>query len=217
MFPGAKDAMGRQLGGEEYDGDWVDDLMSGNGVYKFTGGSVYTGEWKNGMMNGQGKMIYADGSSYDGTWADNEMDGTGVYIDADKITWEGIFVKGQFDSRVQKRLIADKVIEDKIVAAGVRSKPWFDQFFDAFGKSDKKTFKDNLSPFFGTPETCGEYISVENLPKYEEKGAEKWVEIFKGILEDGNSSFKGVRSKDTSKMIPTENVLVDQLKSKPGG
>ena len=71
-------------------------------------------------------MTYADGSSYDGNWANNEMDGSGVYIDADKITWDGIFVKGQFDSRVQKRLIADKVIEDKIVAAGVRSKPFFD-------------------------------------------------------------------------------------------
>jgi hypothetical protein len=137
------------------------------------------------------------------------MDGSGVYIDADKITWNGIFVKGQFDSRVQKRLIADKAVEDKIVAAGVRSKPYFDQFFDAFGKSDKKTFKDNLSPFFGTTEVCGDFISVENLPKYEEKGAEKWNEIFKGVLEEESSTFKGVRSKDTSIMIPPENVLVE--------
>ena len=52
MFPGAKDAMGRQLGGEEYDGEWLDDKMSGNGLYKYTGGSTYNGQWKNGMMNG---------------------------------------------------------------------------------------------------------------------------------------------------------------------
>ena len=67
-FPGATDSLGRMIGGEEYDGEGIDDMMHGQGVYKFTGGNQYTGEWKNGMMNGHGEMIYADGSSYKGNW-----------------------------------------------------------------------------------------------------------------------------------------------------
>jgi hypothetical protein len=90
--------------------------MHGQGTYKYTSGNVYSGEWVNGMMQGFGKMVYADGSSYEGTWSNNLMHGDGVYIDADKITWTGIFVEGQFDSKIQKKLQAEKVIKDKIIA-----------------------------------------------------------------------------------------------------
>lgn len=65
-------------------------------------------------MHGFGKMNYADGSSYEGEWKNNLMSGEGVYIDSDKIRWEGIFVDGQFDSKIQKKLQAEKIIKDKI-------------------------------------------------------------------------------------------------------
>ena len=61
-------------------------------------------------MQGQGKMQYADGSVYEGNWTNNLMDGDGVYVDAERITWAGIFVNGQFDSKIQKKLQAEKVI-----------------------------------------------------------------------------------------------------------
>ena len=32
-----------EFGNEEYEGDWVDDLMHGHGTYKFTSGAVYSG------------------------------------------------------------------------------------------------------------------------------------------------------------------------------
>ena len=100
IFAGATTNSGNQVGCEEYDGDWVDDQMHGQGTYKFTSGNEYTGDFENGVMNGYGKMVYADGSSYEGDWQNNLMSGEGLYIDSDKIKWEGIFVDRQFDSKI---------------------------------------------------------------------------------------------------------------------
>ena len=72
----------------------------------------------------------------------------------------------------------------------------FSQFADAFGKSDKKTYKDNLAPFFATAENSGEYLSIENFAKFEDKAADKWNDILKGVSEDPNHVFKALRSKD---------------------
>jgi len=44
------------------------------------------------------------------------MHGEGVYIDSDKINWTGIFVNGQYDSKIQKKLQAEKILKDKISA-----------------------------------------------------------------------------------------------------
>ena len=62
-FPGAP---GQQFGAEEYDGEWEDDKMHGQGKYVFTSGAEYEGQWSQAKMHGVGKMIYADGTSYDG-------------------------------------------------------------------------------------------------------------------------------------------------------
>ena len=113
-FAGANNARGESIGGETYDGQWVDDQMHGEGCYTFTSGNIYTGCWENGIMQGAGRMQYADGSTYEGNWTNNLMDGDGVYVDAERITWAGIFVNGQFDSKIQKKLQAEKVIKDKI-------------------------------------------------------------------------------------------------------
>lgn len=93
-----------------------------------------------------------------------------------------------------------------------------EQFVDAFGKSDKKTFKDNLSPFFGSTDNCLDYINVEAYPKFEDKPADKWNEIIKAMLdEEPTHTFKALSNKDESTMLAPDQILVDQLKSKPGG
>lgn len=53
-----------------------------------------------------------------------------------------------------------------------------------FGRSDKKTYKDNLSGFFGTADNCIDYIE-EPYTKYEERLPDKWNEIFKAMQESG--------------------------------
>lgn len=158
--------------------------MHGRGNYKFTSGNEYNGEWCNNVMNGFGKMLYADGSSYEGNWENNQMSGEGVYIDSDKITWTGIFVNGQYDSKIQKKLQAEKILKDKISSFEIKAKNFFTTFDEAFAKSDKKSFKDNLTPFFGSSDNCIDYVNVEAFPKFEDRPADKWSEILKAIYED---------------------------------
>ena len=59
-------------------------------------------------------MTYADGTSYEGTWTHNLMNGEGTYVDAEGVTWSGIFVNGSFESKIQKKLKADKELLDRI-------------------------------------------------------------------------------------------------------
>ena len=49
-----------------------------------------------------------------------------------------------------------------------KAREFFPHFQETFAKSDKKTFKDNLLPFFANSEHCSEYVS-EPYPKFEEK------------------------------------------------
>jgi hypothetical protein len=68
----------------EYDGDWVDDKIQGNGTMIYDedhhpdGYSEYTGEWMNGLPHGKGQMSFShETSEYDGDWVNGKMEGTG--------------------------------------------------------------------------------------------------------------------------------------------
>jgi hypothetical protein len=185
-----------EFGNEEYEGDWEDDLMHGYGVYKYTSGSVYSGSWGKGKMNGKGVMQFADGSKYDGEWQENLMHGLGEYDDPDGVHWEGIFVNGTFESKIQKKLHAEKVLQDKIKIYEEQVKEFFVKFQEKFAASDKKTFKENLAPFFATPETAAEFIANETFSKYEEKAPDKWNEQLKQIYNDGNCKRTALASRE---------------------
>ena len=47
-FPSSLGAPGSDLGVEEYEGDWEEDLMHGYGTYKYTSGAIYSGNWEKG-------------------------------------------------------------------------------------------------------------------------------------------------------------------------
>ena len=145
------------------------------------------------------------------------MDGDGVYIDADQITWTGIFVDGQFDSKIQKKLQAEKVIKDKIIGFEEKAKKFFADFQDSFAKSDKKTFKDNLGPYFGNYDTCIDFVNIENFPKYEDKPADKWSEVLKAMQDDQSLQIRALSQKDDATLISPDQILVEQLKQKSGG
>lgn len=106
------------------------------------------------------------------------MHGEGVYIDIDKTKWEGIFINGLFESKIQKKLRAEKEISDKVKLYEQKAKSFFIQFTEAYAKSDKKTFKENLSPFFANADSCIDFVT-EPYVKYEEKTPEKWNELIK--------------------------------------
>lgn len=53
---------------------------------------------------------------------------------------------------------------------------------EIFGKSDKKSYKDNLGMFFASVETNIDYVN-EPYTKYEERPPDKWNDIIKAISE----------------------------------
>jgi len=97
-----------------------------------------------------------------------------------------------------------------------KAKEFFTHFHEAFARSDKKTFKDNLTPFFATMDHCSEFVS-EPYPKYEERVPDKWNEWIKNIFGEGKCRIKALGSKEEASLIPSDNVIVEQLREKPGG
>jgi len=165
-------------------------------------------------MHGEGKMLYADGTSYEGAWSQNLMNGIGTYVDAEGVTWMGIFVKGSFESKIQKKLKADKELLDRVQDYKTKASSFFNSFCEMFGKSDKKTFKDNLGVFFASVETCIDYVN-EPYTKYEERVPDKWNDIVKAIMETGD--LKVLTSKDEATALQSSAILVEQMRSKVGG
>ena len=56
-----------------YNGSWIDDQMSGYGVYYFGGqntGEYYDGFWENNMMNGEGTYVI-NGTPFKTNWINN--------------------------------------------------------------------------------------------------------------------------------------------------
>ena len=58
------------------------------------------------------------------------------------------------------------------------------RFSTTYAKSDKKTYKENLLPFFATQEEVKLYIK-DPFPKYEERAPEKWEDAFTNLRNSG--------------------------------
>ena len=199
-----------------YEGDWEQDLMHGQGVYTFTSGAVYTGQWVKGKRQGDGKITYLDGSSYEGQWENDMMHGDGQYLDSDGILWNGIFVNNTYESKIQKKLQTERKVMLRIKEYQDSAKGYFEKFFEAFNGSDKKTMKDNLSPFFTQPEELSSYVA-EPYTKYEDKPADQWNDIFHKIVDGDDSECHALARNSDATVIDPERLLVDQLGETPGG
>lgn len=199
-----------------YEGDWDQDLMHGEGIYKFTSGAVYTGQWVKGKRHGVGKIQYLDGSSYEGEWDSDEMHGDGKYIDRDGIVWDGIYVHNTFESKIQKKLQSERKLKIKMKEYENNATQYFHKFFEAFAASDKKTMKDNLAPFFTVTDELASYVA-EPYPKYEDKPGDQWNDAFHKLIDDQEHSGSALAKKDDVSLFDPERLLVDQLNESPGG
>lgn len=79
-----------------------------------------------------------------------------------------------------------------------------------------------FSKFFPVPETITDFLLTETLPKFADIGADDkntvlWNGHFQRLLKDPNMTKKALFDKMDSSMIPCEQIMIDQLKSKPGG
>lgn len=79
-----------------YEGNWVEDAMSGQGIYKWSDGSVYDGAMLDNKMHGQGRLEWPDGSVYEGGWLDGFMTGQGKFSFSSGTVLEGRFHRNGF-------------------------------------------------------------------------------------------------------------------------
>jgi len=194
--------------GEEYRGTWAEDLQNGYGVYRYINGSVYSGEWVNGKQEGKGLFEFPDGSKYEGEWKDHKMHGDGSFTDLNGNKWEGIFVDGIYQSKIQKQLKYEKqlrILENQILAS---AKEFFTKFEQVFAETDKKKWKENLTPLFALIDDTKAYVR-EPYPKYEERPADKWNSAFTFIQQ--YTMANALRAPEQAKFINPENVLLPQF------
>lgn len=61
--------------GQEYDGEWYNELPHGKGVIIYNNGDKYEGQFKAGQKHGKGTYYFADGKIKIGIWKDNALNG----------------------------------------------------------------------------------------------------------------------------------------------
>ena len=83
--------------GDQYEGEWINDLKSGLGEYQSKDGDLYNGQWKEDKKHNQGTMIYKNGEKYEGEWKENKRDGSGTLFDSENIIIQkGLYIDDDF-------------------------------------------------------------------------------------------------------------------------
>lgn len=83
------------VNGDEYTGEWLDNLKHGKGTYKWkNNGSLYDGDWKCGKRNGFGtySTYRPDGGymkQYSGGWKNDKRHGYGTHFYTETEYYEG--------------------------------------------------------------------------------------------------------------------------------
>lgn len=154
--------------------------MRGQGTYYYPDGSVYKGEWKDNVHSGKGVYEFANGTVYEGEWAMNLFHGYGYFIDATGHKWEGEFRKGVFESKRQAQLLKERQLQIKKVEIQKEIAITLQNLLDAIAKSDKKTLKDNLTPFFASNDNAKELLK-QPYSKFDERAPEKWTEFINNV------------------------------------
>mmetsp|Transcript_26560 Transcript_26560/g.62775 ORF Transcript_26560/g.62775 Transcript_26560/m.62775 type:complete len:619 (-) Transcript_26560:224-2080(-) len=85
--------------GSRYEGEWVDDMMTGRGFMVWADGRRYDGEWYENRCNGRGVLTYKDGRRYEGEYKMDKMHGRGVYIWAEGARYEGEYKEDKKNGR----------------------------------------------------------------------------------------------------------------------
>lgn len=82
--------------GSYYEGDFVDGLFEGYGVYYFKDSDkTYNGTFREGKIEGEGEMKWADGREYYGQFRDGKEDGEGTFKYATGNLYIGKFRDGK--------------------------------------------------------------------------------------------------------------------------
>ncbi|CAD8056958.1 unnamed protein product [Paramecium primaurelia] len=81
------------IGGNTYNGEWLDSLPDGKGKYIFSDQSYYLGEFVKGLFHGKGEFKSKEGTYYRGQWQYSKMHGQGIYNYNNGCKYEGSWEK----------------------------------------------------------------------------------------------------------------------------
>ena len=87
------------LGGDIYDGEFVNGLKEGKGNYMYSNGDLYIGLFSNGEKDGFGIYYYNNGDTYEGIFSHNEKNGKGKYYYSNGEKYIGTFKNNLLDGK----------------------------------------------------------------------------------------------------------------------
>ena len=77
--------------GSTYNGDWIQGMKHGRGLYMYANGDMYEGGYFKGMKHGYGAASWTNGSQYVGHWDSGREHGQGRYTTASGQRYTGTF------------------------------------------------------------------------------------------------------------------------------
>ncbi len=79
--------------GDIYEGQVINNIQNGYGIYKFSNGDVYSGYFSDGYFSGKGTYVWSSsGDKYEGNFTDDLKSGFGIYQSVSEgVTYEGNF------------------------------------------------------------------------------------------------------------------------------
>lgn len=76
---------------DDYEGNFIDNCITGHGIYHWDNGDSFEGTFLNGKMHGRGLYKWPDGGEYEGEYIHNIKEGKG------RFNWSnGKIYKGEF-------------------------------------------------------------------------------------------------------------------------
>lgn len=81
---------------DSYEGNFLDNNITGKGEYKWENGDIFIGDFINGKMHGRGLYKWPDGGEYEGEYINNIKEGNGRFKWSNGKIYEGPFIGGNF-------------------------------------------------------------------------------------------------------------------------
>lgn len=85
--------------GDQYEGEVLGDVRTGQGTYRFANGDVYQGGLVDNAFDGKGTMRFASGEGYEGEYVHGIKQGKGSYWFANKDRYDGEFLDNVFHGK----------------------------------------------------------------------------------------------------------------------
>lgn len=179
--------------------------MCGFGEYKYITGCIYKGNWDNNMHHGYGEYFFNNGSSYKGEWVNHKMHGEGTFIDINGKKWIGEFANGTYQSKLQKKLKLEKLLNNRIEALKTKINNFLSTFEEKLLSNDKKILKEIEVLNFGINKEEIKGLYKDTLKKFQDYKPEQWLAMIT-FLKDPSYDTNILRKKADAQIIDHNNI-----------